>query len=360
MVVRTPLVSFAIVVLLATTSPAVQFYSRMVETDLVEQGQSVKLELVFSQPDEPGPFPTMIFNHGSTGSGSDPSRFTLTETYITISQFFNPRGWLVVYPQRRGRGKSGGLYDEGFNENHTAYSCEPQLSLPGVERAMEDLDEVVRYLKKSPIVKPRELLIGGQSRGGILSVAYAGEHPELFLGVVNFVGGWMSDDCPDPVAINTRTFERGGDFPGNTLWLYGRNDPFYSEPHSRGNFDSFIGSGGQGEFKIYTPISGFNGHGVVFTPQLWQADMGEFVDTLPVPEPAVVPTILSVDVVVDGLVQVTFVTEPDLRYSLFGGGSLDRTQWDFLGEPVFANSIEHTIEFSSDPESPVFFIVRAD
>jgi len=38
-------------------------------------------------------------------------------------------------------------------------------------------------------------VIGGQSRGGILSVAYAGAHPQQVRGVINFVGGWTGDSC---------------------------------------------------------------------------------------------------------------------------------------------------------------------
>jgi acetamidase/formamidase len=33
------------------------------------------------------------------------------------------------------------------------------------------------------------ILIGGVSRGGVLSIAYAGMHPEEVSGVLNFVGG---------------------------------------------------------------------------------------------------------------------------------------------------------------------------
>jgi dipeptidyl aminopeptidase/acylaminoacyl peptidase len=41
-----------------------------------------------------------------------------------------------------------------------------------------------------PFVDPTRVVIGGQSRGGILSIAYAGQRPEQVKGVVNFVGGW--------------------------------------------------------------------------------------------------------------------------------------------------------------------------
>ena len=60
--------------------------------------------------------------------------------------FFNKRGWIVAFPQRRGRGKSGGLYDEGFTPDRSEYSCDPEFSLPGLERALTDMDAAADYL----------------------------------------------------------------------------------------------------------------------------------------------------------------------------------------------------------------------
>ncbi len=38
-------------------------------------GEAVKLALITYKPAGPGPFPTLIFQHGSTGRGNDPSLF---------------------------------------------------------------------------------------------------------------------------------------------------------------------------------------------------------------------------------------------------------------------------------------------
>ena len=37
-------------------------------------GETVKLAVITYKPDGPGPFPTVIFNHGSTGRGDDAVR----------------------------------------------------------------------------------------------------------------------------------------------------------------------------------------------------------------------------------------------------------------------------------------------
>lgn len=85
-----------------------------VPTGMFEHGEQITLEMVTFKPDGPGPFPTLVFNHGSTGTGSDSSAFTSTVTSPALAKYFNDRGWMVVFPQRRGRGKSGGALRRGF------------------------------------------------------------------------------------------------------------------------------------------------------------------------------------------------------------------------------------------------------
>lgn len=273
---------FVLVALLAGGRLAAQdFRSEMIATQLVENGIPIQLELVVAKPPGTGPFPTVVFNHGSTGSGSDPAEFTKTWTSVNAARFFNERGWMVVYPQRRGRGRSGGLYDEGFAPDRSGYTCTASISLAGLERAMVDVDEVVRHLRTRTDVDSQRMLVGGFSRGGILAVAYAGTRPGVFLGAVNFVGGWIGDQCPTVAAINPVTFIRGAAYPEPTLWLYGENDSFYRMSHSRSNFASFIGAGGHGEFFAYSVPAGQNGHFLLGYPELWEGTLANYLQTLP-------------------------------------------------------------------------------
>jgi len=254
---------------------------RLVErapTKFVEKGKAISLEVVIFKPYGSGPFPTVMFNHGSTGRGNNPSLFAKTWTSSSIFRFFNERGWMVAFPQRRGRGNSDGIYDEGFEWDRSKYSCDPYRSLAGLERAMQDLDEVVEYLKGRADVDSKRMLIGGQSRGGILSIVYAGTRPNHFKGAINFVGGWMSDSCFDPGAINTVAFKRGAGFQGPTLWLYGENDSFYSIGHSRRNFNAFTAAGGKGSFYSYSLGLDNNGHDVITSPELWREAVVSFVE----------------------------------------------------------------------------------
>jgi dienelactone hydrolase len=248
-----------------------------VPTSWSEQGAPVTLEMVVFRPTAGGPFPTLVFNHGSTGNGDRPELFTLTYTAPEIARFFVRQGWQVVFPQRRGRGKSGGLYDEGFEPDRKRYACEAARSLPGLERAIEDLDAVMAHLRTRADVDARRMMIGGVSRGGILSAVYAGTRPGAFLGVVNFVGGWVGDRCADADDVNGGSFKRAAAFPRPMLWLYGEKDPFYAVRHSRRNHEAFVSAGGQGEFLVFDAPAGDNGHNIVHHPSIWRPALERYL-----------------------------------------------------------------------------------
>lgn len=254
--------------------------SEFLHTTLTEDGKPVALEVVIYRPNGPGPFPLAVFNHGSTGRGTDPALFTVTWSDPGLADFLNGRGWIVAFPQRRGRGKSDGLYDEGFSaDRRQGYTCDFTTSLAGADRALVDIQAAIAALRQRPDVAPSRILIGGQSRGGVLSVAYAGMHPEQIMGVINFVGGWMGTGCENASRLNGTLFERGGRFDRPTLWLYGHHDPFYSIEHSRGNFSRFQSAGGRGTFLEFDVPGGY-GHGVVGDPELWQGWASAYLSSL--------------------------------------------------------------------------------
>lgn len=154
-------------------SPAQAQEASMVPVTI--DGQTVRLEMRVYKPAGEAPVPTLVFNHGSTGSGTEPSRFTRPLDFPPLARLFVERGWAVVIPARRGRGGSEGEYDEGFSGNRSrGYSCEPGLSIPGADRALGDVEAAMTAILAMPFVDRNRVVIGGQSRGGILSIAYAG------------------------------------------------------------------------------------------------------------------------------------------------------------------------------------------
>jgi dienelactone hydrolase len=237
---------------------------------LTIDGEQVKLATITYKPPGNGPFPTLIFHHGSTGGGRDPALFARPYDPKALAGWFTARGWAVILPSRRGRGGSEGTYDEGFAPDRAqGYSCEPTLALAGADRALRDIDAITPVLLAQPFVDRDRVAMGGQSRGGILSVAWSGRQPAVPRAVVNFVGGWVSKRCWSSDEVNASLFRRGSVFDRPTIWLYGDNDPYYSLRHSRMNFAAFQAAGGKGAFHDYVPPEGLTGHQIAAAPELW-------------------------------------------------------------------------------------------
>jgi dienelactone hydrolase len=229
--------------------------------------QTWHLEATLYRPQPTGCFPVMVFNHGSTGPGAIP--VTLTLKFPIVARYFVEQGFAVLVPMRRRRGQSEGTYQE-------SYQCGSEAS--GIAAAVEDLDGVFRFLHEQPWADVRRVVIAGVSRGGMLSVVYAGRRPEAVAGVINFVGGWMWERCvPD---ANGRFFSdaaREAAIP--MLWLYADHDPYYSTTAIKSYRAAFERAGGKGPFYLFPDIGG-NGHYLANKPLFWRPGLGAYLHEL--------------------------------------------------------------------------------
>jgi dienelactone hydrolase len=221
-----------------------------------------------------------LFTHGSVGNGNDPKEVAFSAGYPELARYFTEQGWQVAVLQRRGRGRSGGLYAEGWQPDRGRYVCEPALARAGLQRGIDDMDAATRQLLTWPDVDRSRLLVGGHSKGGLLAMAFAARQPGRFLGVLNFVGGWVGERCEFAEQINTPAFVTAATVGRPTLWLYGERDPYYSLAHSRKNFEAYRGAGGQGAFEVLSLGPLRNDHQIVRSPAVWQAAMDHYLQTL--------------------------------------------------------------------------------
>lgn len=231
------------------------------------------LEATLYRPARDGPHAVLLFNHGSTGGGNVPSSTTLRPS--RQAQFFVERGFAVLAPMRRGRGASDGEHQEYEG------TCDPHVLGAGLARAVEDVDAAMAYLRTQPWADAGRVLIAGQSRGGILSVAYAAERAETVRGVINFAGGWTSQRCDEGGrGFNSATFRSAG---GRTripmLWLYAEEDGYYSASWVRRYHEAFAQTGGVATFHLF-PAFGADGHRLVDRVELWKAAADDFLQRL--------------------------------------------------------------------------------
>ncbi len=119
---------------------------------------------VLFKPDGPGPFPGLIWNHGSE---RDPNR----GQFDAVAAIFVPAGYVVFAPMRRGHGESEGRYilDELQRERQSS-----GLLVRLMEG--EQLDDQLagqRYLRSLPYVDPSRLVVAGCSYGGVQTLLAA-------------------------------------------------------------------------------------------------------------------------------------------------------------------------------------------
>jgi dienelactone hydrolase len=264
----------------ATVVPWSRGTSELLQTDLRDEGDPVRLETVIFRPSGSGPFPLAVFHHGTAGKSPTPDLLKQTWVSLEIADFLNRRGWLVAFPQRRGRGKSDGFCEEEVSRTRkSGLACNLDVSIGAAVRALTDIDAAIALLRRRPDVAPGPILIGGHSHGGLLSIAFAGAHPEQTKGVLNFVGGWSGEGCAKSELINQTLFARGASYGRPTIWLYGEGDQFYSLDHSRKNFAAFENAGGQGKFVAFD-VPRDVGHNVIHYPDLWASPVSEYLDSL--------------------------------------------------------------------------------
>lgn len=235
------------------------------------EDRALNLAATVYLPSRGARWPVLVFNHGSTGPWAIP--VGATQKYETQARYFLDRGYAVVAPMRRGRGGSEGAYEE---ESHGPSS-------PEIERvfstALDDIDATVDFVLKQPWAEGDRIVMAGQSRGGILSVAYAGRHPEKVAGVINFAGGWFGTRSGDPRAqaendAAMRQAARTARAP--MLWLYAANDSYYDAASIRATHAAFEGAGGTARLMLLDHVPG-NGHGLLGFPVLWLAPVDELL-----------------------------------------------------------------------------------
>lgn len=246
------------------------------DSSIIENGLPVRLHIVLKKPRGEGPFPVLVFNHGSAGNGKDPETFRRIHTPGALVHFFVNRGWMVALPQRRGRGWSDGLYGEGLNVNRRGYTCDASRTMTGVRRALVDIEAAMKLLKARPDVDSTRIVVGGQSRGGVLSIAYAGSDRDELRGAINFAGNWLDEECDTSSSVNKRITSMGSTFPERTLWLYGGQDEDQSLNETRRIFRNFMSHGGKGRLATYPDAN----HYLIAYPWIWKDALSSYMTSL--------------------------------------------------------------------------------
>lgn len=154
-----------------TAAPPTQTSGPTNERVTFKSGELV-LEGFLYKPGGPGPFPALVWNHGSEPNPAPPN-----PEFPSIASVFVPQGYIVFAPVRRGQGKSQGPYisDQVQEEKKTkGDAAGDQLQVQLLEGPqLDDQLAGLAYLKNLPYVDKNRLGVIGCSLGGIQTLLAA-------------------------------------------------------------------------------------------------------------------------------------------------------------------------------------------
>jgi dienelactone hydrolase len=178
----------------SSTSPG-EPQRNILKQRVIFESDGLKLVALVFKPPGPGPFPAIVWNHGSERNpGVGPMMDTIANAFV-------PQGYVVFAPLRRGHGFSEGTYI-----GNTLALVRQEQGIEAANREMVDLlqgeqldDQLagLAYLKQQPYIDTSRLVVAGCSYGGIESLLAAERDTGYRAAVAISPGSLSWDDNPD-------------------------------------------------------------------------------------------------------------------------------------------------------------------
>jgi dienelactone hydrolase len=181
----------------------------------------------FWKPAGPGPFPAILFNHGS--GADDPQHTagrTMTEAASDLAPIFLRHGYAFFYLCRRGQGLSAdqGPFAQDLLKQAEAKGADARKQLHYQLITGSQLDDALAgltFLKAAPDVDPKRIAIVGHSFGGMLTLL-SGDHDSTIRAEVAFAAGansWRASQ-----ELRDRTLAAVGKTAAHVMLVYAAND----------------------------------------------------------------------------------------------------------------------------------------
>lgn len=235
------------------------------------------------KPAGAGPFPAVLFNHGSGGADADHTAgMPITQAAITLAPFFVKHGYAFFYPFRRGHGPSASqapFMQDVLRREEEVRGKGARQHLQFVLATTDQLDDVMAalaFLKTVPAVDSHRIALAGHSFGGQLTLL-AAERDKTIRAAVTF-------------AAAAGSWDRSAELRERlTAAIHNTNAPIMLT-HAENDFGTTAGKALAGELerlhkpyvpKIYPPVglTHEDGHGMLYENiPAWEPDVLEFLD----------------------------------------------------------------------------------
>jgi carboxymethylenebutenolidase len=269
----TCLAAFSVATLVAARA---QYAAPPETVDVEVDGLGLKAQLW--RPAGNGPFPAVLFNHGSYGAG-DPLPPSEPQT---LGPLFARHGYVFLWLHRQGTGLSIGRGTADGDRMARAFDAE---GVPGRNRVQlellenEDMNEAAAALARlrgRADVDAHRLGVVGHSFGGSLAILMAARHSEL-RAVVIF--GGAANSWNQSAALRERLLAAVAGMSAAALFIHAGND--YSTAPGTALAAEMERRGRPHALRIYPPFGtdARAGHNLIFrSVRTWESDVFAFLD----------------------------------------------------------------------------------
>lgn len=252
------------------------------ETVVVPSGK-LQLKGFLWKPNGPGPFPAVLFNHGSGGADADHTAgFPITEAAEKLAPLFLKHGYAFLYLFRRGQGPSadqGAFMQDILRQEEAAKGKEARQHLQFMLAITDHLDDVMAalsFLKTAPAIDAKRIAIVGHSFGGQLTLL-AAERDNTLRAAVTFAaaaGSWERS-----LELRERLGAAAEKTTAPIMLIQAAND--YSTAPSQELADELRRLRKSYVLKIYPPVgrTADDGHNLLYLAiSQWEHDVFGFLD----------------------------------------------------------------------------------
>jgi dienelactone hydrolase len=272
-----------VLITLAPVAFAIESPAPIVPETMVVPSGKLRLKAFLWKPMGPGPFPVVLFNHGSGGPDADHTAgMPMTEAAEKLAPLFLKHGYALLYLFRRGQGLSadqGPFMQDILKREEAAKGKEVRQHLQFVLTTTDHLDDVLAalsFLKTAPLVDAKRIAIVGHSFGGQLTLLAAGRDTSVRAAVTFAVAASSWERSPE---LREQLRTAVGKATAPIMLIQAAND--YSTAPSQELAGELHRLHKSYVLKIYPPVgrTAGDGHNFVYLaiPQ-WEHDVFGFLD----------------------------------------------------------------------------------
>ncbi len=226
-----------------------------------------------SGPDMPSRHPLVVINHGTDEASREAVSLPV---FYWLSRWFVEHGYVVVLPQRRGHGATGGELAEAVD------TCLNPDHYRAGQTAADDIEAALDFMTRQTFVDPARTVVVGISTGGWASLALAARNPPNVHAIINFAGGRgaFAGGRANAICGAERLVAAAGAYAREaktpTLWLYSRNDRYFGPDIATRMAGAWTENGGSADLRLL-PAFGKDGHALADDRAGWRL-WGSYVE----------------------------------------------------------------------------------